>query len=100
MFWKPTLRYCSPASGGRNGTVDVQNRRAETAQQESSRRGAVEIRDASFWFLPAAPANPNASVDQTRRPNRRRQGADEILPVEDILYAKKDLDVPADVPLG
>src|SRR6266404_820738 len=48
--------------------------------------------DQPRWCLPTAPAEANASVDKTRRPDRRGQRADEILPVEDILHTEESLE--------
>src|SRR2546428_1864445 len=56
--------------------------------------------DKPRWALPTAPADANASVDKTRRPDRRGQRADEILPVEDILHTEESLEVAADRSLG
>src|SRR5207247_1265609 len=76
--------------------------RRKTRKPDTTSKNAKAGRyvDQPRWSLPTAPAEPNASVDKTRRPDRRGQRADEILPVEDILHTEEDLEVRSDGPLS
>src|SRR5256885_16447485 len=92
------ILFSLPHNGGAPSAPGGERRGAKGPGERPSR--GVGGSPTLVWSLPTAPAEANASVDKTRRPDRRGQRADEILPVEDILHAEKDLEVASDGPLG